>query len=295
MIYALFRPVAGIVTTGVHIWDAHGSEPATTLYSNVGTHLPIPADADPTNYRLANGMRCERIEPLHAFRIGFEDGDRIGIDLHFTGVHPPHVTGGEPVEGVALASWWGDERKGHFDQPMRVTGELRLWGETLTVDCCSIRDRSWSIRSEQGDDWPPMGYAYATLGGDAGFNTMSRAMGSDSEDDQSVVAGYMVQAGTIATLMRGRRLVFERQDGRPKHIRIELEDTLGRRMTAQGECFNSLAFLGNTTTLLWWSLTRWTLDDGTVIWGEDGESWWPAATWTAFRRQLAASQQARDE
>ncbi len=286
MIYTLFRPVAGVCTAGIHIWDKHGSEATSAVYSRTNTHRPIPDGSAPTNYTLENGLICTRTEAFKSYKLEYEATGRLKIDLEFSGIQPPHQTGAKPAKGEALASWWGNPTSGHFDQPTKVHGEIELWNERLIIDCYSIRDRSWSSRKEQGSDWPPMGYAYATLDESTSFNTMTRTMPGDQEDEQSIVAGYFVEDGEMASIVSGKRTVLARTDGRASKVKIEFVDALDRAASILGDCQNSFGFLGNTTTLLWWSLTKWEMNDGTEFWGEDGESWWPPTLWTAYQRSL---------
>lgn len=271
-LYTLFRPHQGVVSSGVHLWDASSDVPWEAVYSRTAWHLPMPDGRDPTDYELANGLRCERLEPWRRYRFTYRDEGRLALDLQFEGLHPPHSVN---------KMWFDGAERGHIDQPTRVTGTLEVWGEHVDVDCFAIRDRSWHERTELSLQGGPTGYTYCTASPDDGFHLIAR---DDREDpaEQDIFAGYLCRDGIMADVAEGRRLVLARDRGRVARVRVELVDVLGRRLTAEGDNHLGYAFFGSASVLAWYGLVDWHLDNGVRAWGEDQDCWAPPTEWRAF-------------
>lgn len=250
-VYPIFRPNLGVCAAGVHVWDTSGEAAHEVRYSRTWWHLPMP-DHDLTDLRLANGLRYERLEPLRRYGIEFGD-DEIELQLEFEALHPPYA----PMLGP----------HGHLDQAGRVRGLLRLHGESIDVDCFEMRDRSWSVRADQGA--VAAGYDYAIAAPGHALQAMSMVAG----DTSIVVAGYHLRDGEVVPLTGGTRTV-ERDGIRPVRIRLEVVDATGRAVEAIGTVVNRFAFQSSPNYFAWMCLTRWTLD-GVDAWGEDQDVWSP--------------------
>src|SRR3546814_12377958 len=95
---------------------------------------------------------------------------------------------------------------GHLDQLGRVTGQLVLHGRTIPIDCIEMRDRSWTPRRETSSR-TRRGYTYGADGDGRGFYVAtSVAPGSGAGTDE-VIGGYLLQAGEVVQVGRGRRAV----------------------------------------------------------------------------------------
>ena len=253
-LYPLFRPNLGVCSAGVYVWDDTADDPWEVPYAKTFWHLPMPA-TDLTELALATGLSYECIEALRCYRLRYADGDDLTLDLTFEGLVAPHAVIASPEHG-------------HLDQPGRVSGSLRLHGEEIAVDCLAMRDRSWSVRSDTGST--RAGYSYATASATHGFHTMSVFAG----DGDVVLAGYLLRDGELADLRGGSRRVTERDRGRPVRVVVEAEDSLGRRIEAEGRCMNRFAFQASPNLCAWMSLTSWSFD-GVEAWGEDQDIWAP--------------------
>jgi hypothetical protein len=230
-------------------------------------HIEIPQGADPTNFELPTGLSCNRVAPLQEHHFRYADGPEVSFDLTARALRPPvaafHTT--EPGTG-------------HFDQHIHVTGNLRVWGEDLNVDCMSMRDRTWSNRSDYMGDHLRLlnGYMH---GAESESNCwLVMAVGSpDSTAEQGIPegTGALVRDGTKATIVGGSRKVTNRRDGRPDAIELEFVDELGRNLQVHGEALNHLGTMLNPSIFNWWSLYRWTDAKGTVSYGESQETWIP--------------------
>ena len=97
-VYTLFRPNLGVVASGVHVWGGGTTSPWDAPYSRTWWHLPLPSDADPTDYELANGLRLERLEAFKAYRFTYDDVG-LSLDLTVTGLAEPHRLGGIWFDG----------------------------------------------------------------------------------------------------------------------------------------------------------------------------------------------------
>ncbi len=261
-LYPLFRRNLDICSSGVHIWDGGTHEPYRLVYNRHLWHLPFPS-ADLTDVTLESGLRYERLEPAKRFRMSYEDGDEISLDLTFDGVIPPHYIG-----------------PSHLDQPGRVQGTLRLHGEDIAVDCLAIRDRSWSVRDDlHGHPGRTnTSYSYGMVSPADGFQGLASMIG----DHGDVRAGYVIRDGEVLDVVGGQRHVLERKDGYQTRVAMRVEDSSGQVLEAEGECQNVFAWQFNPSTLSWITLVKWEWDKGSG-WGEDHDNW-SNSSWRAFER-----------
>lgn len=258
-VYSFFRPTLGVCAGTVYVWDDTAYLPWEVCYGRALWHLPMP-QGDLTDLALGNGLTLRCHEPLRRHTIRYDDGDALRLDLVFEAEAEPHPIG----VGSGI---------GHFDQAGRVTGEMILHGETIAVDCFSLRDRSWSSRPDTGG--LGAGYSYGISEKD-----VFHAVALRSGEQETIVAGFLSRYGVAADVVSGQRVV-ERDEGLPVRVTIEATDAEGRVLSARGECVNRLAFPAYPGNFTWMSLTRWTLDDAEV-WGEDQDIWTPDL-WRAYR------------
>jgi hypothetical protein len=268
IVYNMWRRNLGIVSSRVWIWNDKGDTFVDALYSSMQEHLVIPCDADPTNFSLPNGLSCQRVTPLQCHRLRFTDGDAVHFDLTAQGVRAP----------VAAFHASGDSGAGHFDQHIHVTGSLELWGESIDIDCVSMRDRTWSVRDDSMGTSIRMiaGYMHAASLDDQGWLVM--AVGSpEAPDEQQIPSGTgsLVLDGKAATVVGGTRRVTQRSNGRPTRIEVELHDGLGRTHRVRGKALNHFATMLSPAFLTWFSLYRWVDETGRESYGESQEAWIP--------------------
>lgn len=264
-VYPVFRPNQGVCSAGVYVWDATAESQHEIRYSRNWWHLPIP-DHDLTELTLPIGLRYEVVEPLRTYGVRFADGEELELDLTYHALHPPHA----PMVGAT----------GHLDQACHVTGHLVLHGERIEVACVDMRDRSWSIRKDQGQ--VRAGYDYGTTASGDVFLAMSMGGG----DSQVVVAGYRLVDGEMRAVTGGRRVVG--RDGiRPTVVRLHLTDEAGAELEASGEPRNRFAFQSSPNYFAWMSLTEWTVG-GASAWGQSQDVWSPDLLRAASREARGA-------
>jgi hypothetical protein len=229
-------------------------------YARNWWHLPMP-DHDLTQLTLPIGLRYETVEPLRTYRVHFDDGEELSLDLTYEAVHEPHA----PMVGPT----------GHLDQACRVTGHLVLHGERIEVDGFDMRDRSWTVRKDQGQ--VRAGYDYGIVGPGDAFLAMSMGGG----DTQVVVAGYRLVDGQLRRVTGGQRTA-ERDRIRPVGLRLQLTDETGDEVEIHGRPQNHFAFQSSPNYFAWMSLTRWTLGAATS-WGQSQDVWSPDLLRAAMR------------
>ena len=251
-VYPLFRTNQNICSAGVYVWDHTGEGVHEILYAQNYWHLPLPADLRAMT--LPNNLSYEVLEPLHRYRVRYQDGDELELDLEYEGLIPPHATARDGVVS-------------HLDHPCHVTGTLRLAGEELAVDCLEMRDKSWSVRPDFRSLIPGsarVAYTYGLASADGGFLAMSFSFDGG---EGNVTSGILLRDGELSPLVSGtRRSVVDR--GRPTAVAIAATDALGRTLTAEGRCVNRFAFQSSPGIFAWMSGTEWDLD-GDRAWGED--------------------------
>jgi hypothetical protein len=257
--YPLFRPELGIMSCGVYVWETGAEELWQLPYYRTWWHLPIPEGISATRFELSNGLSYECLEPLTAYRIRYADGDEMRLDMTFTALHAPH-----PV-GVAPGG------RGHLDQLGRVTGELRLRGERLAIECLEMRDRTWSPRRESRQG-AYVSYSYGASSPESAFHVSTRW---DHERGRAVpLTGFVLRDGETTGVPDGACEVSRDERGRPVGVRVRGTDANGRAIEAVGLVVSRMA-LPSTPWFVWACLVRWTLDDGTTAYGEHQDTWSP--------------------
>ncbi len=110
------------------------------------------------------------------------------------------------------------------------------------------------------------------------------AAGIRGETDERVRTGYFMKDDRRHRLVDGtRELERDSEHGFLRSIRVEAEDTAGRRFTAVGDGLSRMAMpIPGVHGVVWTSLVRWEID-GVPAWGEDQDAW-PIHAWSAFRQ-----------
>ena len=260
-LYTRAMPNLGLCQGGAWVWDRSGHLPWEVPYYAYLTCAELDPDSDLRDFSGGHGVRIRAVEPLRSYEVGYQGrGGRLVADLRFEALHAPHVVAhGEPPFTAAH----------HFDQLGRVTGEVRLNGEMLEVDCVTMRDRSWGPRSERKT--LRMGYAWA---GDheTGFLAYSEDESRDG-GTSTVTRGYLWQDGALTRLAGGRRVDTRDEHGLLQTIELVMVDASGRETTARGTVVSRLA-LPHAVRTTWTSLVEWDTGSGRgPVWGEDQDVW----------------------
>ena len=266
--YPLFRHELGVMSCGIYVWEPGAEELWQLPYYRTWWHLPIPRDAELSDLRLPNGLRYQCLEPLTAYRISYEDGAAISLEMTFRALHPPHEVGVEPGG------------HGHIDQLGRVTGELWLNGERIEIDCVEMRDRTWSPRRESRQR-TFVSYSYGAGSGGEGFHLSTRWR--PDRELHEMLTGFVLREGSVARLVAGTCEVARDDLGRPVSVVVRGEGEEGTPFEARGDVVSRIA-IPSTPWFVWACVVRWTLADGTVVYGEHQDTWSPALLRDRLRR-----------
>jgi hypothetical protein len=268
-VYLRFRPNLGIANPCIYVWGPGTSVEWDAAYWK-HSHLPMPASLD--SMELLGGLRHQVVEPFRTYRISYADQEKYGapldLDVELSALGPPEFLGGK-----------------HFDQPMRVTGRLRVDGTHHDIDCLAMRDRSWYSRGDYTLFRSAYSYAIASPE-DQLLAIFAAPRDADMLlDDLPAVGGY-TESGSATSrhvVTGGTRGVTRRDPStvHPLELVLELEGPAGPDRVS-GRVRNCMAVAANPNMLSWMSLVEWDLH-GTTVLGEDQEIWSPSI-WHAFRR-----------
>jgi len=258
--YPLFRPNLGVCSLAVYVWDSRACEPWRIPYARAMWHLAMPAT--PLGHLRLEGLSYDCLEPLQRYRVRYAEADRIDVDLTFAGLVAPRLA----AHGA---------RGGHFDQPCKVDGTLRIarlgtWWE-LAIDCFGMRDRTWSIRPDDRRG-RGTGYSYGIRDADHHVLAVTALDGNTGVVAAGIFRGYAVIDGTAASIVRADRRVTRRDRGRPVAVELSVVDELGRALTLRGTVRNQLANHATPGTFTWMSMVEWVDDAGRSWFGQDQEN-----------------------
>lgn len=268
--YHFLRPNIGVSGGGLFVFDEtawlHLEAPYYFNYSN----LPMPAPLDLADLRFPHGERVQMLDPLKHYRITYSDGDSIDLDLDWRAAGKPWVrVSAQPYVGQ------GDQgaKPRHLDQFGRVTGTVRLHGETIPIDCYAMRDRSW---------WHLRPELWKRGGGKSTYITCM--VDPDNAFFGAGKGGFLLLDGVRRPLVSGRiRRERDVDRGFMKKIVVTGVDSEGREFEAVGESLSRMAMpISGVAGVCWQSLVRYELN-GMHGHGDDQDAW-PLSTWAAFRR-----------
>jgi hypothetical protein len=282
-VYMNHRPNMNFSMTGVALWDPTGEEMYDCLYHDWHEFAPLDirgTDTEMFDYSTPNGLSVRCLEPQRAFTMQY-DRDGVQFDLRFDATMDV-ANSGFP-DG---SEEWGPH---HYEQGGRVTGSVYVDGDQIAVDCGSNRDHSWGPRlyseNPRGDfPWFNDGKGFAVQMYNAGHLTRDNdpVFGTTERS----ITGWIQRDDKVGNIVDGKRTVLERRpDGVPWRIAIECTDELGRTVAAEGRCKNVLKWVPWARFLQYWSLCEWTLDDGSIQYGEAIE-WFPGIQGRKFLRSL---------
>jgi hypothetical protein len=261
----------GVCNGGAWVWD---DSPADALYEHrvQGAPLPRVQELDLRDVVLPTGNHITLLEPLQRYRVRYDDPGNFEADLDFAGIMPPNS------HPLGVAPFW---RGRHFDQPMHVTGSIRLHGEEIAIDCFAGRDRSWGPRPLGPDPRKPpaeqtprsttrapegVGYSFATAAATDSWLIYTRPTIVEGVASDELGTGYLLRDGVCAHLVEGRRRTWLDPKTRwITRIEVEARDNQGRELQAEGEL---MARHGDEPISSGTSLYRWTWN-GLTGWGED--------------------------
>jgi hypothetical protein len=255
-----FRANEGVQGGAVSAWTGENRYLAHDGWTDELGDLP-----DLRDLHLANGFRLECLEPLGAYRIRHR-AEAVELDVTFRSVMEPNPVAPEESPGMF---------DGHFEQPGRIEGRLRLRDEWFDVEAATVRDRSWGPRTMRPG--LRLGNAHGTAADGRAFFVY---VNPDPDGRDVITGGYWWDGGVAARLVSGQRVT--RLDGDfPAEVTIDATDASGRRLHASGDCRNRQSVDAGHGLYAVLNLVRWDLGAGEPAWGENHDIWsqqdWVAA------------------
>jgi hypothetical protein len=259
-LHALFRPNVGAVMSDIRVW--RGLVPSTddTWYISHHSHLPMPQSL--REYTLLNGLSVRALSPRH-YRV-----DYIGIDdteIHFDvrGIMEPYDTADPAMDPVTRATQKGGWNfsaayANHFDMSARVTGEIKIRGETFAVDCVQVMDHSWGPRTEV--DLAAMLWLGATFDDNFAIHAFFPGDPAETEILRPLAHGYVTENGEVRGLVKGQ-LHVTRLGYFPVAIVFDAQDEAGRTYRLYGATVAGGPWPVYPNLDVGVALVRWTMGD----------------------------------
>ena len=291
-LHAAYYPNADKVRWRVFAWDPSGADPARiAYYRNVETAMPPAPDLRDITFP-DGGYSLKMLKPLMEYQVTYRDADAaFGIEFTYRAAHPPHrFTPGEPPA----------MHNPHIDQLGHFVGTLTLRGESIPIDCWSVRDRTWGPRegahaSSQkavykgggtrvlhpgGAPWRQIErergkgriqYIYGHTDDQTGFLSFVRPQDGDARGGSPLNMGWLLKDGRFERLDKTQSWMKNWRDpatGWSQHMEARLVDQTGRTMEAEGVAVSHMCEHGMGSN----ALMRWDYD-GKTGWGEDQDGW----------------------
>jgi hypothetical protein len=284
-LYVKARSVQETCDGGAWVWD---DSPAGALYDVQPVGLPFPnRGGDLRDLVAPNGVTIKVLEPLMKYRTTYRDPGKFEADLVHEGIIAPHS------HPIGAWPYWNSR---HLDQTMHTTGTIVLHGETIPIDCYTIRDRSWGPRPEgvtppdkklapgtwKFNERPPrasypysVAYMYGAQDAQEAFLVGTSPLVDEegvATDEMDPGAGYLVRGGVYAPLVRAHReSELDPEHRWARRVHIEGIDALDRTVAIDGEMLSRWGTHDGGGAAFF----RWTWDGDCVGYGED-ESGGPA-------------------
>ncbi|MET0448603.1 MAG: hypothetical protein ABW004_09350 [Aeromicrobium sp.] len=265
-LYVQVRPHQHSTAGGAFVYEPGTTSPWELPYYAMFDHQKVPDGLDLRHARMESGVTIDVVEPGRVYDLGYRFRDQTDFvaDLRFEGIIGPfpYRAGTPPFSASS-----------HWDQPGRVTGTIELRGETIEVDCYSLRDRSWGPRPEQWSRKGRLSYAFGTMDDRTGFLAFCHPTGDDPfTDDETVTTGYLLADGEVSRLAGGvRRSVRDPRTRMVRSIDLDLVDERDRTLAVSGTARSAMTLTRHRVTYN--TFLRWQDDRDRVGWGEDQDLW----------------------
>ena len=226
----------------------------------------------------AGGMRFEVLEPTERLRTtyagralelaepremanpkrAFQENPRRDVELELV-----HSAAG-PLYGSAGSQDEADRpaeqqfAKAHYEQHMRVEGQLRVNGESFAVDGYGLRDHSWGPRYWQAID----GYEWLTMNFGADMGVMVSII---RRDGQERVGGVVVRGDRVQALAKAAvEADYEENGLYHRRVRAQLETRDGEPLAIEGRVQSFIPLRNRRqgqTTHIGEGMTEWRCGD----------------------------------
>jgi hypothetical protein len=265
-LYLWLHPNLNVLSGGVVLYQGRKRHFLAADYHNWMDYLDTShINADNGTVSLPNGFVMKVNKPFKEHEMMFEDKQ---ADTRF------HV-----IQHAAMPAAVRGGNK-HFEQNMKVEGELVLRGKRYRVDCYSIRDRSWAEhRPEDSIPVPP--YTWITIGDKdfamnvAGFDDMGQYPQHPgiTVPPKLFADGWVYRDGVLTRILSCTRKTVRDDDLVPLEHTIEATDKLDRHYSGKGITVGGSPIGGWKNIFMQQTLMRWEVN-GVQHWGESQDVHW---------------------
>ena len=270
LLYCWHHPNLKVVSGGAWVWQGIKKHHlACELFDMRSFMSDKVIEGDLHDYTFENSYRVQVLEPMQRLRARYSDPARgNAFDVEYTALAP----------GVMHHNGL------HFEQGMRVQGELLLDNRRYDVDSYTVRDRSWgALRPEAHVKMAPMSWLTGVFDQNFFFNITGfdhPDLNPDSKGfldlpaDSVLKAGWIYRDGKLVDVIECRKIT-QREPERlfPEWVKMDLVDSQGRRYSLKGTVIaasNWSPCLNRDSTIC---LVRWECD-GRVGYGDLQDAKW---------------------
>lgn len=219
---------------------------------------PLPSlteYGDLTNLNLPVGLSVVSLTPQKTFDVRYRHPTG-GFQFTFDAIMLPIMMTPDASPGMF---------QGHMNQSGQARGKFELNGRKSSINCYTVRDRSWGPRKASSGH--RAGNCHGT-GKGASFYIYVKP---DENGIEQITNGHFLMGDRQARVVSGERRI-EWDDNRPLKVEIDAVDESGRRLRAQGECLNQRITLSPPNLCVVLNLIRWNVS-GETLWGESHDVW----------------------
>ena len=236
-VYMVFRAGSGAMLCDIEFIDKKSRNMFDARYVDIQNHLSIPVSL--RSFRLQNGLQFKAVDRLK-YRIDYVGVHDTEIHLDFDGIHEPYDINDPAIDPMARRSTsdaiahsgFGSAYASHFDLTMRATGQIKVRGETYSVDCLATNDHSWGPRPERG--MRMMAYMNAHFAADYVVQTIWEFDAARPDGKQHVFKhGYVLVDGKLHGAVAGE-LKVKHTGMFPTTVDLTLTDLRGVVHTLSG-------------------------------------------------------------
>ena len=278
-IYLWIHAELRMATSCVMIWQGVNRYPHEVEHFNIYQYLPYPKVEGDTIIIPEIGMEIKIIEPLVSHEITYSHpASNTSLKLKTKALLPPVQESG----------------KLHFEQPLHMTGEMILNGEAHTVDCYSMRDRSYrGVRSEAIIQHPPLSYASCISDdGSVVFNFSCSddpesgppwAENYDFSNEELFMQGWIHRDGQLSKIKKIRKVgSYDKSDFmRELSWECQMVDEHGREHTIKAVRKAAVPMCPWLSLFNDFMLVSFEMDDG-----KTGHGWYNYAFWNDYGRAI---------
>lgn len=248
-----FCPNRHIYRGSVSAWRGDND---LVFLENFDEPLPnLTAYGDLTQLTLPIGLEVRSRAAQRTFDISYRH-EKGGFKFTFDGIMLPVMMTPEASPGMF---------QGRMNQSGMARGKFSLDGLTETIDCFTVRDRSWGPRKAAS------GYRAGNCHGTGRGASFYIYVEPGMDDRELITNGHFLMGDRVVRVVTGERHI-EWDDMRPIQITIDARDELGRRLQARGECLNQRITFSPPNLCVVLNLVRWDVS-GEILWGESHDIW----------------------